>query len=85
MTVVLEVLMLLSSLLLVVGGLRVQPPSKYRVHGAMLVAVVGIPVVFAIVFYTGQVRDLRVALIVGAAMLFAVVLYARAYRLASRG
>lgn len=79
MTIAIEVLMLLSSLLLVVGGFRAQSP-----HGATMLSVVGVGVVFAILVYSGAVRDVRVELVAGAALLFAAFLYVRAYRRSHR-
>ncbi|HYU26077.1 MAG TPA: hypothetical protein VEO74_12795 [Thermoanaerobaculia bacterium] len=83
MTLAIEVLMLLSSLLFVVGGVRAQRPgeSAARAYGVTLVVVFGAAAVFAIVFYTRGNLDARVGVIVAAAMLVSALLYVRAYRM----
>lgn len=83
MTLAIEVLMLLSSLLFVVGGLRAQRPSESaaREYGLTLIVVLGEAAVFAIVFYAVGNFDARVAVIVAAALLVSALLYVRAYRM----
>src|SRR5690349_19177370 len=82
MTLAIEVLMLLSSLLFVIGGLRAQRPSESaaRAHGITLIVVLGEAAVFAIIFYAAGNLDPRVGVIVAAAMLVSALLYVRAYR-----
>lgn len=73
-------LMFASSLLFLVGGLRAQAPARRRQQhfGAILIAVFGTAVVYALVVYAGSVEK-TLAIVATAGLFVAAILYLRAY------